>query len=196
MEHPTKTYDEGGLDLPDDNFLPGTGILVPHVFLGDEGFSLGRHLMRPFRRLTAEGENAIFNYRLSRARRVVENAFGILTTRWRILENKLDLTVVNVNEVVKACVALHNYLKATDATDHAAPRYIPEHYVDYESELGEIVEGNWRKNVDHTYALLPLDEYPDPKRASYSIRRKFANYFTTDNGAVPWQRDVITRGHY
>jgi len=51
--NPTLSYDDGGLDVPLDNFIPEPPgrprIKVPHVFLGDEAFPLGRHLMKPYR---------------------------------------------------------------------------------------------------------------------------------------------------
>lgn len=49
-----------------------------------------------------------FNYRQSRARMVVENAFGRLKGRWRCLQKRLDLKLDNVPNVVATCVVLHN----------------------------------------------------------------------------------------
>ena len=70
----------GTLQLPSAD--PGD---LEYVFIGDEAFQLQQRIMRPYpgARLGGIGEGdyhqrLIYNYRLSRARRVVENAFGIL----------------------------------------------------------------------------------------------------------------------
>ena len=52
-----------------------------------------------------------YNYRLSRARRVVENAFGILASRFRCLLVTLPLTPQRVIKVAHACCVLHNFLR-------------------------------------------------------------------------------------
>lgn len=64
--------------LPDPSPLPGEEIPFPYVF---EAFSFTNYIMRPYSRKTLTDENRIFNYRLSRARQVIENTFGILTAR-------------------------------------------------------------------------------------------------------------------
>ena len=81
---------------------------VPHILLGDEAFPLRCDLMRPFTRNALSNERHIFNYRLSRARTVVENAFHILANHWMLYHYCIYLNPDNVTTVVKATVVLHN----------------------------------------------------------------------------------------
>jgi len=78
--------------------------------------------MKPFAvtpRITAAQKN--FNYRQSRARMVVENAFGRLKGRWRCLLKRLDFALENVPNVVAACVILHNLCEMYG--DHFQPEW-------------------------------------------------------------------------
>ena len=59
-----------------------TGLSLPFVIVGDEAFPLKDYLMRPFPGRFLPDKKAAYNYRLSRARRVVENTFGILASRF------------------------------------------------------------------------------------------------------------------
>ncbi|KAJ8399630.1 hypothetical protein AAFF_G00410410 [Aldrovandia affinis] len=65
-------------DLPEDRLLPEAEHLgcQPHVFVADEAFPLQRHLMRLFPGSNLSRRNRVFNYRLSRARMIVENTFA------------------------------------------------------------------------------------------------------------------------
>ena len=82
--------------------------------------------MRPFARNALTNETHIFNYKLSRARRVVENAFGILANCWRLYHCLIYLIPDNVTTVVKVAVVLHNNLTLpndkvhTDVVDNRA----------------------------------------------------------------------------
>jgi len=75
------------LYLPQDEALPGRKILVPYMPVADDAFPLTRHIMKPYATVLNKGSlKRVFNYRLSRARRIVENAFGLLTSAFRIFQ--------------------------------------------------------------------------------------------------------------
>ncbi|XP_031657473.1 protein ALP1-like [Oncorhynchus kisutch] len=97
---------DGTLEIPPPASLPGAKDLgpVPHVFVGDEAFPLRPNLMRPYagHQLPLPKPVRIFNKRLSRARLVVECAFGILAARWRMYWRVLGLSRSNVDACVKA----------------------------------------------------------------------------------------------
>ena len=85
------------------------GIDITPFLLGDSAYPLSNWLMKPFPHnsaLTNAQKN--FNYRLSRARIVVENAFGRLKARWRRLIKQSDMDVANMPHIVAACCVLHN----------------------------------------------------------------------------------------
>lgn len=74
------------LNMPTQK-LPRGIMPIPYVILGDSTFSLQLYLLKPFPHAT-ELDNmlhSLFNYRLSRIRRTVENAFGIIANVFRVL---------------------------------------------------------------------------------------------------------------
>lgn len=85
---------------------------IPYVILGDQAFALSTHLMTPFAGIHPKGsKERIFNYRLSRARRVVENAFGIMSAKFRVLRSTMILSPKSAKPIVLATVHLHNFLR-------------------------------------------------------------------------------------
>ena len=82
---------------------------VPLVVLGDPAYPLLQWIMKPYSdngRLTRQ--QSVFNYRLSRARVVAENAFGRLKGRWRCLLKRNDCHISRMPTIVTVCAILHN----------------------------------------------------------------------------------------
>ena len=75
----------GNLNIPTDDFLPNKGTRARFCFVADEAFPLKETIQQPYPGKNLTEKLRIFNYRLSRARGVVENASGILSGRWRFL---------------------------------------------------------------------------------------------------------------
>lgn len=68
------------------------------------------NLIKPYSSRGLNYRKKIFNYRLSLARRFVESAFGILCAKWRILTTCIQMNPDTVDDVVKACIILHNHV--------------------------------------------------------------------------------------
>jgi len=55
-------------------------------------------------------QKEIFDYRLSRARRAVECAFGILFAKWRCLKTELQVNPEHVDTIIRTLCLLHNII--------------------------------------------------------------------------------------
>ena len=107
-----KQLEENQLNIPKPTLLHGTSILFPYVIVADDAFPLKQHIMKPFSQTALTPPKRIFNYRLSRARRVAENAFEILANRFRVFMTPIGLVPEKVEVITIACCTLHNYLRS------------------------------------------------------------------------------------
>lgn len=108
-----KALRDGTLNVPPPSELPGAPELgkVNHVIVADEAFPLKPYHLRPYPGRRLPTEKRIFNYRLSRARRISENVFGILSQLFRVFQRTFQVQPSVVDKVVKAACALCNYLR-------------------------------------------------------------------------------------
>ena len=81
--------------MHDENGKP-----MPFALVGDEAFALSENVLRPYPSRNLSVKQRICNYRLSRARRMVECTFGILASKWRILHRPLDTGIKFSDSIV------------------------------------------------------------------------------------------------
>ena len=158
---------------------------LPYVLVPDEIFPLKPWLMKPYPTRNLAEEKRVYNYRLSRARRTIENTFGILSVKWRIFRKPTRASVDTVEAITKACVCLHNYLKQTDNAG-----YTPDGFVDSECCNAGPIEGSWRFVVSNQQsAITSVGEIGSNNfgQEAKDVKEKFLNYFNSTEGSISWQ---------
>ncbi|XP_046386856.1 putative nuclease HARBI1 [Ischnura elegans] len=181
-----KKLSNNSLHLPLPSPLPGTNNSVPYVFLGDSAFGLNKHFMKPYPLKNISHDERIFNYRLSRARRVVENAFGISASRFRVFHQAISLSVEKVDIIILACCVLHNFLLNKNQ------RYVNESSFDREDvDNISFQQGEWRQLP----SLVPLCQSTTRERYEEGnrVRHIFTRYFNNE-GRVTFQEQMIRVG--
>lgn len=104
-------FEQNRLNLPEPNCLPNTNVRFPFVFVADEAFALHQNLLKPYTlKLPLTREQLEYNRRVSRARVVVENAFGILASRFGVFQKAICLEPKKAATIVIASCYLHNFL--------------------------------------------------------------------------------------
>lgn len=184
----SRLYDmieNGSLQLPTPEPLQGRNKTLPHFILGDSAFPLLENVIKPYPGQThAKGsKERIFNYRLSRARRIVENVFGIMASVFRVLRKPMLIEPDKAQIVVLAIAHLHNFLRQGSSRT----LYTPPASLDNELN-GQLNLGNWHNDQDMT-SFHPLRHVPrnSPARLK-EFRDELADYFMKE-GSVPWQEE-------
>lgn len=99
------------LKIPNEKKFPNSNVKVPHVCIGDEAFPLRSYLMRPFpRHQLQDADKMCYNYRYARARMTIECAFGIASSKFRILLKAIETKIENADHIVKSICILHNII--------------------------------------------------------------------------------------
>ena len=175
-------------DIPPPSSV--SGHTLPYVIVADEIFGLKPWLMKPYGGKGLSQSEEIFNDRLSRCRRTIENSFGILSARWRIFRRPIKATPEAVDLITKACICLHNYLRLTDNA-----YYVPGGFVDSEDSTGNIIQDDWRTAADgKSGALQSVSIGRAHNRSSFDaneVREKFKKFFLSAEGSLSWQERYV-----
>lgn len=155
-------------------------VSIPFHFVADDAFPMSERILKPFSHRFLSQRQQIFNYRLSRARRVVENAFGIISSRFRILKGEIQMNVDDATNVVLAICVLHNILR-----QKCGRAYMPPGTYDTEDADHNIVVGEWRR--DEPLYGLSTPQGRNVTNMAKHMRENLAYYFLTENGEVAWQ---------
>lgn len=176
----------GTLKLPQPESLPGNNKLLPYVILTDDAFPLQENIMKPFSGHHDKGTSQrLYNYRHSRARRVVENTFGLLASVFRVFRKPLMINVENAEIVTNTCIHLHNFLRRSKTSRSL---YCPQGILDNETLDGNIIPGSWRSVIRGDTGLQNLSHRA--RKSTFEakeVRNEFMRYFQSDKGSVPWQ---------
>ena len=160
------------LHIPSPRPLPGCVHPVPFMVVGDGAFPLRNNLMKPYHMSSLSADQRVFNYRLSRARHVVDDVFSSFASRFRVFSNPINLSPPKIETIALAASVLHNYIAATSDTDGQCDN--PE----VEEETDGILP--LQQNVDSNDSTL----------AARDTRDEIADYCVT-HGQVPWQWEEV-----
>lgn len=160
---------ENRLNIPSGRQLPNdeVGDVIPFSVVGDKAFGLGNHILRPYARRHLNYTKRIFNYRHTRARRMVECTFGILSNKWRIFHRTIDVNINFCVRIIKACCVLHNYVRIKDGINFAETLYSCPM-----NNLTINEENRGRNNMNN-------------------VRQYMTSYFTSPGGAIPCQYNKV-----
>lgn len=153
-------FQEEKLNLPPPSPLPNCSENFPFVFVGDEAFALHTNLIKPYAQKNLNEEKTIFNKRLSAARSVVENAFGILASRFRVLGTTINLEPLKASIITLACCYLHNFL-------------IRENEESYLAFSGEAVDRCTIVDLERT-------KHRNTSTEAKNVRDQFCRYFCAE----------------
>ncbi|XP_029340998.1 uncharacterized protein LOC115033115 [Acyrthosiphon pisum] len=180
-----KKMERHDLNIPEPHALRIPYLLkVPYMILADKAFAMNEYTIKPFEGNPEVGSpQRVFNNRLSRGRRVVENAFGILSAVFRVLRKSMALQPEIASKIVLTTIYLHNFLRKRPS----CLIYTPPGSLDTEKD-GALTNGRWRQEQP-TSSLLSMRNIP--RRITdhaKTVRLHLADHFVL-NDVLPWQNN-------
>ncbi|KAB0790345.1 hypothetical protein PPYR_15288 [Photinus pyralis] len=95
-----------------------------------------KNLLKPYSKQDLNPGKEMFNKRLSRARRTVECAFGILRAKWQILDKPILTDVKIADKIIKAICILHNVIIDMEGMEHNLQEFQIYNHVPNQRNIG------------------------------------------------------------
>lgn len=127
-------------------------------------------------------------FRLSRARRCSENAFGVLAARFQIYRTAMRYDPDDAIKIVFATICIHNWLRSQVV---GRRMYTPPEFLDEEDEMsGQLRLGEWREKVSQGIVHLAYQSGNRHANDALNLRDQWCEYFN-GVGAMPWQERIV-----
>ena len=140
------------------------GYKIKPILLGDGAYPLSPWLVKPYpHRAPLSNSQRKFNRKLSSARVTVEQAFGILKARFRILLTRIDCRIDNVSNTILASCVLHNICQENS-----------DHYEDLDGVLDTLLQN---EVVYRRMARRVVRPVPDGKQTRDFLQTYIDNNF-------------------
>ncbi|XP_026089741.1 protein ALP1-like [Carassius auratus] len=178
-----KAMNQGLLNFPPPELLPNSDITMPYMFVGDEECPLRPDLMTPYPNEQMDHSQWVLNYRLSRARRVAENAFSILANRLRVFRRTIFLEPEKVVKITIASLCIHNFLHKSRSVAHTPP--------DFADGDQSIIETTCRNYGNGSCQTVEQRRKPNVSVTAEMQRNLLCEYFVSPAGFIPSQEEHI-----
>ena len=122
---------------------------------------------------------------MSRARRCIENVFGIMACKWRILLRPIETQDKNADYILQSIVGLHNFLIQFSPADRH-----PSLMAD--QGIGNEDNGRWRQEIIPLQSIRAKGGARNYSESASRIRDRLTNFVNTV-GRVNWQENYLWR---
>ena len=143
-------------------------------------------MMRPYPGRFLPKNKWVFNYCLSQTRRVIENTFGIMTSKFCIFRRDIVASPGKVTKITQATCCLHNYLKISEAHNPSSQHHCcPPGYADREDTSGNVAPGDWRLQRSEGIRDIQRVGSITFSRSASELRDNLMEYSVSPHGSLP-----------
>jgi hypothetical protein len=125
-------------------------------------------LMKPYPRRQLTNAKRIYNYRISRGRKSIECAFGMLVSKFRLLETAICYSVERTDVVIQAVCVLHNFIRIREGVLFNPTRPL------------------FAETTVTSSSTMEQGSHRRPSISALDLRNRLCQYFLQPHGVLPW----------